>query len=85
MDRFTNVTAESPARGSAAITPDNTVELASVPKAVYVGTGGNIRGQLVGDTQDVVFVGVPTGAILPVQFKLIKATGTDADNIVGLY
>jgi hypothetical protein len=85
MDRFTNVTAESPARASAAITPDNTTELESIPKAIYVGNGGNITGQLIGDTEDVVFTGVPTGAILPVQFKLIKSTGTTASSIVGLY
>lgn len=85
MDRFTDVTSESPARGAVAITPNDSTELASIPKALYVGNGGTIVGQAVGSNTDISFTGVPTGAILPVQFKLIKATGTTATNIVGLY
>ncbi len=85
MDRFTDITAESPARGSTAITPNDSTELTSVTKAVYVGSGGNITGRLVGDTTDTVFENIQDGAILPVQFKLIKATGTTASAIVGLY
>jgi hypothetical protein len=85
MDRFTDVTAESPARASEPITPNNTVQLSSIPKAIYVGSGGSITGQLVGDTEDRTFGGVPTGAILPFQFKLIKASGTSASQIIGLY
>lgn len=83
MDRFTDITAESPARGSFEITPGDS-ELPAIPKAIYVGSGGSIVGQLVGDTTDTTFNGVPTGAILPMQFKIIRSS-SGASDIVGLY
>jgi len=84
IDNFTNRTEISPARGSFSITPNDSTELTVVPKAVYVGTGGNIVARLVGDSTDVTFNNVADGTILPFQFKLIKSTSTTASNLVGL-
>jgi hypothetical protein len=84
IDSFTSVSADHPARASFAVTPNDSTELAVIPRAVYVGNGGNIVGQLVGDNADRTFIGVPNGAILPFRFKLIKSTSTTASDIIGL-
>lgn len=52
-------------------------------KALYVGGTGNVAVRTVGG-QDVTFNGVPAGATLFVEVRLVKATGTTATNIVGL-
>ena len=76
-------TSESSAHNSKAVTPHNTNEVGDFyPKGIYVGGAGNITGQLIGDTTDVVFSSVPAGTFLPVSFRLIKATGTTATNMV---
>ena len=78
--------ASSPARNSYAVTPHDTNEIGEfVPKALYVGTGGNISMQLVGDTAAVTFSNVPDGSLLPVRASIIKSTGTTASGIIALY
>lgn len=72
-----------PAQGATAITPNNAVDLASPTTGIYVGTTGNLRlTTVLGD--DVTFVAVPSGALLPVQATRIWATGTTATNIISL-
>ena len=79
-------TAESPAKNSFSITPHATNEVGTyLPRAIYVGVGGDIAMRLVGDGADITWVGVPTGAVLPVRPLYIRATGTSATNIIGLY
>ena len=79
-------TAESPAKNSFSITPHVSNEVGTyLPRAIYVGVGGNIAMRLEGDTADITWVGVPTGAVLPVRPVFIRATGTTATNIIGLY
>lgn len=88
MDRaFTaRETSESPARNSYPVTPNNTDDIGPYePKGVWVGTGGTIVGQLVGDTEDREFVNIGNGTFLPFKFRLIKATGTNASDIVAVY
>jgi len=77
-----------PARNFEAITPSDTTDLTKdgiPPRAIYVGVGGDVSVQ---DTQDgtaVVFVGVPTGTILPIRPKHVRSTGTTATDMVALY
>ena len=79
----TQATSESAAQNSAAVTAHDSNEVGSyVPRGLYVGSGGNITLQLVGDTADVVFEAVPTGTFLPISPRLIKATGTTASAMV---
>lgn len=54
-----------------------------VPKALYIGTTGDLTVQLVGDSGTVVFKAVPAGAILPIRVQRVLAATTAAD-IVGL-
>ena len=72
------------ARRAADVVTSNTVTYESPTRGVYVGVGGNVKVDMVsGGT--VTFVGVPAGALLPIQVERIYATGTTATNMVALY
>ena len=81
LNRADHVSA--PATSCVAVTPHDTNPLQSVPKALYVGTGGTlvIRGTHGGDAT---FVGVPSGTVLPVRAAYVRASGTTAADIVAL-
>lgn len=68
---------------AAAITPSNTVNLTN-PSVVYVGGTGNVR-VLTAQGDDVTFVNVPAGAVLPVQVLRVYSTNTTATNMLGIY
>lgn len=74
----------SPAAGCFEITPNNSADLVSATKAIYVGTGGDIVLRSIDSDTDVTFVNVPGGAILPVRVQAIRNNGTTASDIVGL-
>lgn len=79
-------TAESPARNSYAVTPHDTNPIGEYePKALYVGTGGTLVMELVGDTAPSTFLNVPSGTVLPLRPRVIRATGTTAAGLVALY
>ena len=77
----------APARHAVAITPSDSADLATVPKAIYVGTGGDVKLIGVGapaGANGVVFKNVPTGSILDVRARRVLATGTTATDLVAL-
>lgn len=74
----------SPARNCVAIVPNDATDLLVVTKAIYVGTGGNIVLRTIEGAADVTFANVPTGTVLPIRARAIRATGTTASQIVGL-
>lgn len=75
---------------AAAVTPSDTARIADVSGGVnngcvlYVGGAGNLKVETVGG-DEVTFVGVSTGAFLPVQVVKVFATGTSATNILALW
>jgi hypothetical protein len=73
-----------PSAAPFAIVPHNTNALPRTAKAIYVGTGGTLLLRAPGSDQDVSFVGVPSGMILPVRASHVRAAGTTADNLVAL-
>lgn len=74
----------SPARGGFAITPSDSTDLTAETRAIYVGSAGDVAAVLAsGD--EVSFVGLAGGTVLPIRERRIKATGTTADALVGLY
>lgn len=68
-----------------AVTPNDGVALAEIPRRLYIGKGGDVTVLLVDDTVPILFKAVPTGAILPIRPIRVMDTGTDAENIIALY
>jgi hypothetical protein len=81
VDQFrpNNVETQAPATSHFAITP-GTAELAVVPRAIYVGGGGNLNVIMGGAT---ILYAVQAGAVLPIRPTHILATSTTATGIVG--
>lgn len=72
------------AGGAKAVTPHDSTNFDPC-RALYVGGAGTVV-VVFADTGDAItFVGVPAGAILPVQAKRVNSTNTTATNIVALY
>lgn len=73
----------APARNAAAVTPNDSTDLANDSRALYVGGAGDISIVTVGgDT--VTLSSVPAGAVLSIMVRRVRATGTTATNIVSL-
>lgn len=73
-----------PARHAFAITPHATNEIDPLPKAIFVGTGGNILLRAADSGADVLLKNVASGQIIDVRARFIRAAGTTAADIVGL-
>lgn len=73
-----------PASHAFAVVPSDGVELTSIPRALFVGTGGNITLRLADSSADVLLKNVPSGAMLDLQARFVRATGTTAADIVAL-
>lgn len=70
--------------GSAfAITPSDTASLGNF-SVIYVGSSGNVR-VLTAQGDDVTFVGLSAGTVIPVQVIRVFATNTTATFLVGIY
>jgi hypothetical protein len=76
---------ENPVVNAVAITPSDAVALTRSPRALYVGTGGNIAVKLRGDGDTILHKNVPGGSILPVCVTHVMATNTTATDIVGWF
>ena len=84
-DKFKNHGAgrTDPAGDAFGIAPNDSSDLPQRVRAIYCGSDGDIS--LVTPLgNEVVFVGVKVGTILPVSADRIKATGTTAMDLVGL-
>lgn len=69
--------------GAVAITPSDDDTFLK-PVAVYVGTTGDVRIVPASGGAAVTFVGVPAGSMVPCLARAVYATGTDADDLVGV-
>jgi len=85
-DRFDSQTdsLSQPARDAFAITPHASNEIDPLPKAIFVGTGGNVTLRAADSGADVLLKNVASGQILDVRARFIRASGTTAADIVGL-
>lgn len=86
VDPFAN-TLGAPRHGytnAAAVTPSDTVDLADVTQALYVGGAGNVAVIMQGG-QTVTFTGLTVGTILEVRVSRVKATSTTATALVALW
>lgn len=85
VDRFADFAGglESPFTGGAPIVPHDSTELAVATRSVWVGTAGNIVGITI-DGSELSFANFGPGW-LPGRFRIIKATGTSASQMIGVY
>ena len=73
-----------PAENAVEVTTNDSTDLATDARGVYVGVSGNLKATLVGGTT-VTFVGLASGVIHPIQARRIWATGTTATSVVAVY
>jgi len=73
-----------PIEGAFDITPDDDVDLERQTRGIYVGTSGDLTVTTVSGTT-VTFVALSAGQIHPIRVLRVFATGTDAEDIVGVY
>lgn len=76
--------AQTPSRAPFSITPHDSTALGVVPKALYIGVGGNVVCRGVDGSADVTFKNLANGQILDVRAQYVRATGTTATDIIGL-
>lgn len=74
----------SPAKQAFAIAPNDAADLTVSTRGIYVGSGGNLRLLLVGDTTPVTFENVIGGVTHPFRVRRVYATGTDATGLIGV-
>jgi hypothetical protein len=75
----------APATRGVAVTPHDANALADVPKALFIGVGGDVVVRGLNDTADVTFRNLASGSVLPFRARLVRAAGTTASAIVALY
>jgi hypothetical protein len=80
---YSVVNNDNPAEHAEMATPSDTADLVPLPRALYVGVGGDIAIQTLNGTT-VPFVGF-AGGFFPVRVKRLLATGTTAASIIALY
>ncbi|KQN76309.1 hypothetical protein ASE90_11710 [Sphingomonas sp. Leaf67] len=73
-----------PARTATAVTPSDSAPLLRLPKALYIGGGGDVTLRCVDSSADIVLSAVPGGSVLPVRAQFVRSTGTTATAIVAL-
>lgn len=76
--------AADPARAAFSILPHDTNEVATLPRAIYVGTAGTLVLRAVDSAADVTFKNAAAGQIIDVRAQYVRATGTTAADLVGL-
>lgn len=74
---------EAPANNAAAITPSDATDLGTVPRALYATGAGTVSVVMRGGAT--VTLPMLAGVPLPVRVTRVRATGTTATGIVGVW
>jgi len=69
--------------GAATFSNSNTVNLES-PSVIYVGGAGNVK-VTTAQGDEVTFIGLQMGSVIPVQVIRVWSTGTTATNLLRIY
>ena len=77
--------ASAPATRALAVVPHDVNALVDVPKALFVGTGGDLVLRGSNDAADSVWRNVASGSVIPFRATYVRATGTTAADILALY
>lgn len=76
--------AVDPARNAFALTPHDSEALTMLPRAIYVGTGGDIVLRAIDGDADVVLKNIASGQVIDIRALYIRAAGTTAADLVAL-
>jgi len=68
-----------------AVTPNDSTNLKSITRALYVGADGNIVVECPATGENVIFAGMAGGSIYPIETKKVLSTGTSATDIVAIF
>lgn len=74
-----------PAMVGFAITPNDSTNLTTVTRAIYVGGAGDLVVRFPGSSTSITFNDVPAGTVLPICVTRVLSTGTVATELIGLY
>ncbi|MFD2739610.1 hypothetical protein ACFSUD_08525 [Sulfitobacter aestuarii] len=85
IDRFQHYSTglTGPICGGFAITPDDAIDVASVTRAIILGTGGDVALRL-RDGDELTLLNLAPGVIYPLRVSRVLASGTTATGITGL-
>lgn len=85
VDTFTEYAPSlfGPANDAAVITKSDTVNLATIARALYVGGVGDVT-LVTAAGNTVLFSAVPAGTTIPIRFSRVNSTATTATNMVAL-
>jgi hypothetical protein len=86
MDLFKDLPSSltAPATDASVISPNDVSVLSSVPRAIYVGNGGDLAVEMQGG-QNITFANIQGGTVLAVRVLRVLQTGTTATGIVALW
>ena len=73
----------APAGHAAQIVPNDGADLPVTTRAIYVGTGGDVRVRLISGAT-VTFTNMQAGLYYPMRVERVLATGTTAGGLVGM-
>lgn len=72
----------SPSAAPFAVVPSDTVELPTIPKGIYVGTGGDVTLRGVRGSADVTYRNLPDASYIAVRAQYVRSTGTTATDLI---
>lgn len=75
---------DAPALHAAAVTPNDTTDLSTATRGIYIGGAGDLKVDMLGG-ETVTFFSVPAGTALAIRAIRVYVAGTTATNIVGLW
>lgn len=81
FDQFAD-SPSAPSRSVFTVAPHDADPLPQLPKALYVGTGGDVTLRCADDAVDVTFRNVPSGSLIRARARFVRATGTTAADIL---
>ena len=75
---------DDPGESASVVVPSDTTLFTTLPRALFVGTGGNLS--LLGeDGTSTTWKNVPSGAIIPFRASRVNSTLTTATDILAIY
>lgn len=74
----------APPDEAAAIAPSDSADLVFATRALYVGTGGDVRLCMLGGGE-VTLANLASGSLIPIRAIKVFATGTTATGLIGLW